>query len=474
MLPVVNTVMQSVYGGNSGYAATLGQSYSLLGRTSQTSSTANVSNNEFNSRFETEAMYHFVRDFHLTKAITNLFQSFINDLYKDSEIIVKVDVEGTDKYTEYCNHIIAITDLKKNILDNVDDCLFWGQFGKYLDHETNGFRFLNNPTDFAVYCENDVPKMALVGTEFQKVSAVKYYDGLWVQYKPKTVKAFSSSDSDLFYENEYRKGESLFKGTILRLYSMFIKEYLLDQMSLKEALKNEVIVANIQDQKTSLEDIGKAVDMISNLINDQESMSILSRSPQALLRIIDEKMVNYVNVVPGIQNFTNFDKMDVYSLRDKLQLLQDDLDKDEEKILKTLGIPSELMNGSSTRWEAVERSSRFATVITWVNSYLLQAIQNFCQGQIYYKFGKFIPISKIQINTDTSTILSAADNSYKYKNLQDSIDAIKSVAESYKDLAQNEVVDADELYAFFSKKISSIDSSVSNLFKKFVQTSTRE
>lgn len=477
MLPVVNTVMQSVYGGNSGYAATLGQSYSLLGRTSQTASSTNINNTDFNARFETEAMYHFVKDFHLTKAITNLFQSFINDLYKDSEIIVKVDTDEatSDIYTEYCNHIIAETDLKKNVLENVDEVLYWGQYGRVLNHETNGFMFLKNPSQFAVYCESNIPKMVLVGdSSCQKVNGVKYYDGLWMQYKPKTVKAFSTGDSDLYYENEYKKGESLFKGTILRLYSMFIKEYLLDQMSLKEALKNEVIVANIQDTKTPLEDISKAVDLISNLINDQESMSILSRSPQALLRIIDEKMVNYVNVVPGIQNFTNFDKMEVYSLRDKLQMLQDDLDKDEAKVLKTLGIPDELMNGNSTRWEALERSSRFATVIAWVNSYLLQSIQYFCQGQLYYKFGKFVPISKIQINTDTSTILSAPDNAYKYRSFQDRIDAIRTAAETYKDMAQNEVVDPDILYDFFHKKLSSIDSSVSNLFRKFTQESGSE
>jgi len=476
MLPVVNTVMQSVYGGNSGYAATMGQSASLIGRQTLTS---NVNNQEYNNRFETEAMYYFVRDFHLTKAILNLFQSFISDLYRDSEITVKV-LGYDDNVTNYLNEYIKEVDLKKNLLENVDDFLFWGNQGKYLDHKSSGFRHLTNSKDFAVYFENDIPKLAIVGSEFQKVKGVRYYNGLWMQYRPKTVKAFTDDkvtdnpDAGIYYENEYKKGESLFKGVILRLYSMFIKEYLLDQMSLKEALKNEVIVANIQDPKTSLQDINQAVDMISNLINDQESMSILSKSPQALLRIIDEKMVNYVNVVPGIQNFTNFDKMDVYSLRDKLQMLQDDLDKDEAKVLKTLGVPDELMNGASTRWEALERSSRFATVIAWVNSYLLQAIQYFCQGQIYYKFGIFIPIAKIQINTDTSTILSAPDNSYKYRNFQDSIEAIRTAADTYKDLAQNEVVDPDKLYDFFHKKLSSIDSSVSNLFKKFTQESSKE
>lgn len=477
MLPVINTVMQSVYGGNSGYAASMGQQTSLIGRT--TLSANNVEDQIYSNRFETPAMYYFVRDFHLTKAILNLFQSFISDLYRDSELTVKV-IGYEEKLTLWLNEYIKEVDLKKNALDNIDDFLFWGNQGKYLDHESSGFRHLTNPVDFAVYFENDIPKMSIVGEEFAKVRGVRYYNGLWMQYRPKTVKAFSDDtqkdnpDAGIYYESEYKKGESIFKGVILRLYSMFIKEYLLDQMSLKEALKNEVIVANIQDPKTSMQDINQAVDMISNLINDQESMSILSKSPQALLRIIDEKMVNYVNVVPGIQNFTNFDKMDVYSLRDKLQMLQDDLDKDEAKVLKTLGIPDELMNGSSTRWEALERSSRFATVIAWVNSYIIQSIQYFCQAQIYYKFKMFIPIAKIQINTDTSTILSAPDNAYKYRNFQDSIEAIRTAADTYKDLAQNEVVDPDKLYDFFHKKLSSIDSSVSNLFKKFTQTTSSE
>jgi len=470
MLNLIQSIMQNIYGSNTGYSTKSGQTYSL---TSQ-----GFTQNRFNSaessysQFETAEMYAFVRNYHLTQAILTMLQSFVSDLYRDASL--RVTIPSNSEWEEYANNILEAVDVKKNIIEDLSDYLYEGNQGKYYDSLTESLKPLANPTDFQVYYENDIPKMAMVqSVRGRGVRPVRYYNGLWLQFKPYTTKAFSydvdtekNHDADLFYDNEFKQGQSIFRGAILKLYSMFIKEYLADQMALKEALKNEVLVANVGDENTDQKDISEATEMISNLVNDEESMSILSHSPEALLRLIDEKMVNYVNVVPGIQNFTNFDKLDVFSLRDKLGMLRDDIEADEDRVYKTLGISKELMNGDSTKYEAMERSSRFVTLISYINSSLISSLQKFVCAQIFRKYGIHPSEAQVQFNIDSTALLTNVDTAYKFRILQDTMQAVNDAANSYSDLARNENVDAEQAYSFFTKKLSGIDASLVDLIKK--------
>lgn len=471
---LVQSIMQNIFGANTAYSKSSNLSSNSVTLTGGTiSSSKSVSYNTLNTRYETVEMYDFVEDYHLTQAILTVLQSFISDMYADAELKCSIDLDK--RYEWYANTVIKNCDIKKNVLDNLHNYLYRGQQGKYLDHKICGLRPLVDSTNFAIYFESDVPKMAMVKSNSSLGSRlVRYYNGLWLQYKPEIVKAFTKydnrnkdlNDKDLYYENDFRIGTSIFRGAILKLYSMFVKEYLADQMALKEALKNEVLVANIQDEDTDIKDISQATEMISKLVNDEESMSILSHSPDALLRLIDEKLVTYINVVPGIQNFTNFDKMELFSLRDKLNMLREDIDADEDRVLKTLGISKDLMNGDGTKYDAIERSTRFVTLLKFINSGIIDSLKKFVASQIFFKFGVDIPEDSIKFNTDTAAILTNVDTSYKFKVLQEIMQAVNDSANAYKDLTSNDAVDDDKAYEFYSKKLSAIDANLVGLIKK--------
>jgi len=473
MMNVVQSIMQNIYGSNTAYSNNNGKTFSLTSNGLTSGGKSGKTLEGKYSQYETAEMYAFVKNYHLTQAILTTLQSFITDLYRDAKL--QITIKGHQDWQDYCNEVITVADVKRNSIENLEDFLYEGNQGKYFQSDKKAFKSLVNPSQFAVYYESDVPKMTmLVSSETGGVRPVRFYNGLWLQYKPITVKAFNSNkdkenpDSDLYFENEFKVGQSIFKGAIVKLYSMQIKEYLADQMALKEALKNEVLIANVADEQTSMNDISQATEMISNLVNDEESMSILSHSPEALLRLIDEKLVNYINVVPGIQNFTNFDKMDLFSLRDKLAMLQEDIANDEEKVYKTMGISRDLMNGEATKYEAMERSTRFVTLISYINSSILTSLQRFCCGQIYYKFGVVVPESIIEFNIDSTAVLTNVDTAYKFRVLQDTMVAVNEAANSYAELANNPNVDPEQAYLFFSKKLSSIDSGLVDLIKKAV------
>jgi len=464
-VPIIQSVMSTVFGEHSAYSSNqgLGKQTSLLGN--QTTLRTSVDDMTKMSRFETPQMYEFVRNHHLIETATTLIKSIVIDLLSDSELKVST---GNDVYDVFANELIKTTDLKKRVLDNLEDYLFWGNYGTVLNRQTKKFQHLANPFEFSVYHEEDTPKLVLTKNLSGELKPIRVYDGYWQQYRPKTVKAFSTKkDNDgLFLENDFRQGCSIFRGAILKIYSCFIKEYICDQMSLKEALKNDVVVANINNNKTSTGDQGDAVDMISNLLNDQESMSLLSKSPEALLRLIDQKMVNYINVVPGIQNFTDFSKVEVFSLRDKLAMLRDDIKEDEASSLDTIGIPRELISGESNKWDAINRSTRLVNLISMVNSSLFDAIKTFISNQIHIQFGKKVPVSKISTNINPSEVLLNEDVNQKFDTLNRRVEALTTIANNYKELVSNEAIDGEKLFLYLSNKLSAIDTALGEMLVK--------
>ena len=472
MVSLVQSIMTNIFGANSAYSKDSGIGTTTSLTSNGYTNNGNKSYSTIDNRFETYEMYAFVKKNHVTVSILTMLQSFISDMYKDSE--VRTTINDHPNWEWWVNTTIKKADVKKKVINDLEDFLFWGQQGKYFTHDDNALKPLVHPTSFATYFENDVPKMVMLRSVSEtKVKPVRYYNGLWLQYRPVTVKAFTkrdknekSSDKDLYFENEFRVGQSLFSGAVLKLYSLAIMEYLADQLALKEALKNEVLVANVADENTDMKDISQATEMISKLVNDQDSMSILSHSPDALLRLVDEKLVTYINVVPGIQNFTNFDKMELFSLRDKIQMLRDQIEQTKDDVYTTLGISKELMNGDGTKYDAIERSTRFVNLLQFINTSLIDSLKKFSVAQIYYKFGVVVPEDIIQFNMDSAAILSNADTAYKFKVLQETMQAVNDAANSYKDLTSNDAIDAEQAYAFFSKKLSAIDASLVGLVKK--------
>lgn len=423
---------------------------------------------DINNRFETSAMYDFIRDYHVTESILTLLKSIIVDLFSDTKIEVTTDNPVRDKVF---NHIISKSNLKNKILNNLEDYLFYGSFGMYFDIQTSSFRKLKSQNNIVQYIENDKALFSIVDNN-GTAKLLNTFMGYWQLYRPKTIGVLEEecNRNEVYYEKEFVTGTSIFKGAVQRLYAMFIKEYIIDQMSLKEAMKNEILVANVQDPETENDDINEAIDMITNLVNDQESMSLLSNSPESLLALIDNKMINYVNVVPGIQNFTNYDKMDVFSLRDKLQSLRDEIEKDHENALETIGFPKELLMGDSNKQDAFGKSTRLVNLITMINDSILNSIKEFVSNLSLIYFSTELPIGSINLSVNPSEILYNEDINLKFDSFEKKTSALSSIANSYMELHSNEVIDSERLYLYYKSKLAAIDPALAELLIKKTKT----
>lgn len=442
-----------------------------------------------------------LKQFHLTKAIIDLYSSTIMDSINSSSLKISNAREGqnklNDKIIDDVNYFMDMIDIKTFIRQNINDFLYFGKFALIFKVKRQERSFIYNtpkyPHDFyLVECKDDDylvlknKKDQLVQRNaknfvyyFNEKRRVDLIPGLDcdedVNYNDQDIEDEDFLE-DLISKVEYYSADGLLDDNLNLLLSIYLNETLLDNLSLRDATRKDIIIADVKDPKTPRTDVSSAMDDFNETFNNNFLYNSAVSSLQAMTALLMNNVIyEGTAVLPGHENYTNFDMLEIPDLSKKKEDLADLQISQRNKIFTNKGIPEGIFEGTGNKWDTLQDQSRFLTEVSKYNDSVIDFITSFALKYINEAYG--LDITKADINLElgvSNTITNSKwnrDIGLQAKMLSE-VSSILNTARNDTDV-ENLYIDQEKYLTMVNASLGVVNPSLENLIliEKTVQPS---
>lgn len=444
-----------------------------------------------------------LKDFHLTKAIVDLYSSTIMDSINSSSLKISNAREGDNKLTddiiEDVNYFMDIVDIKTFIRRNIKDFLYFGKFAvifkiKRDEHKYNFAVPKKNPYDFyLVECKDDDylvlknKKGQLVQKNarnfvcyFNEKKRVDLIPGLDCDDSNDNYTEEQLTDEDflddLMSEADYYSADGLLDDNLNLLLSIYLNETLLDNLSLRDATRKDIIIADVKDPKTPRTDVSSAMDDFNETFNNNFLYNSAVSSLQAMTALLMTNVIyEGTAVLPGHENYTNFEMLEIPDLSKKKEDLADLQISQRNKIFTNKGIPEGVFEGTGNKWDTLQDQSRFLTEVSKYNDSVNDFIMSFALKYINKAYG--LDITKADINLELGVSNTIANSKWNrdiglQAKMLSEVSSILSTARNDTDV-ENLYIDQEQYLTMVNASLGVVNPSLENLIliEKTVQPS---
>lgn len=342
-----------------------------------------------------------LRNFHLTKAIVDLYSSTIMDSVNSSSLKIsnaRDDNKINDKVIEDVNYFLDLIDIKTFIRQNIADFLYFGKFALIFKvnrkEKSYVFDIPKNPFDFhLVECKDEDYILIRNKTGeyvqrnksnfvcyFNEKKRVDYINEIEVDHDEIEGSSNRPTDDydyleDLVNPIVYYGSEGLLDDNLNLLLSIFLNELLLDNLSLRDATRKDIIIADVKDPKTPGQEVANAMDEFNETFNNNFLYNASINNLSAMANILMQNVIyEGTAVLPGHENYTNFDMLDIPDLSKKKEDLADLQISQRNKLFTNKGIPEGIFEGTGNKWDTLQDQTRFLTEVSKYNDSVIEFI----------------------------------------------------------------------------------------------------
>jgi len=418
-----------------------------------------------------------LKDYPLTNLFLNIYVSVISDIINKTSFEVKIE-EIDDRVIDDINKYIKEIDFRGFIVNNLRSSLFWGSYASPLFRNKENGRyklgdFIESERLIPAYYEGTLKSYVYKKTDLSEFSAPTdddvitipadevVYLGFDMHRKVPVVlgKDKKKGIDSIIVNLTYRFPMGIFDDCLYLLYTHMLNTYIRQLLTLKNALRPDVLMAQQSSQDIQVTDSTDDIENIEACLNNNEAGVIggLFGDPATVLNLVTSSVLNQLKVVPSLTNYSNFEIIDFPTLEDKLRKLAEDLFETKVNIGNNLGIPEELLSSSANRWEVVSRSAQLQHSI----NKRLADISNCLKTTIINYAIKFhgikIDPSDITVNFDTNNILFNAEYAQKQQLVNDNLEAVSRMVANRDQIAESPSINKEALNKWFIEKVKSLD-----------------
>lgn len=435
----------------------------------------------------TAKIKEMLESYPLTNLFIGIYESILSDIVDKTDFDIKIE-DADERLIDDVNKFISEIDFKTFICSNLRKSLYWGAYASplFISKTTRKFHLgeFENSEKFVpafyegklksyVYKENfSDDNFASNGTDdvIQIPADEVVYLGFDQHRKFSVVldKENKKGVDKILVNLNYRFASGILDDCLFLLYNHLINTYISQLLTLKNALRPDVLMARATD-----EDIGvtEAVDDIENIescLNNNEGgviQGLYGGDPSSILTNITSSILNQLKVVPSLNNYKDFEIIEFPNIDEKIAKLNQELQEKKLQIGNQLGIPEELLNSSSNRWEVVSRSATFQHAVNKrlndISFCLKQTVINYCKK--YHNVE--IERDKIVLNFDTNNILFNAEYIQKQQILNDKLESFSRMISNISQIKEDPNIDRYEFDNWFVGQIGGLDPELKKVYR---------
>lgn len=475
--------------------ATITNSYIYTGSAIQMAGALPNNNSRWNA--SPEVYYPYLRSYPFVSAILDIFASTIIETLMKTNMIVSIKGSTETYVANECNAFLYAAKVKDYINTHIYDFIYRGQYSVGLDTKENKLIDIIDPYCAEIILEqgeifgcrinNKLIPREKIATYYYKAGEItpifrgveKNSEMVRVEepdpvkgYVPKpTVKALSADQikkskknslDDIKVEYSRFQGESIFKNQLSRIFQMYVDEYLLYYLGLRDSVQPKII---------GMSTGGKGANVAQSLTMSNQVEGLLNQSTQGLNNIVDPlafmnnltfQILNYVRVVPSVDQYQSLNEIEANVLEAKRGRLQQEKEQIQQEILNYLTIPAELFQGQSNRWEMMSRNDRFMTTCDYMLKSVARFVKDICISVARSK-GCPLRYDDVQFNLDCASMLTAYDIKEKVSKVADKLGELERMSQSIMNLTQMDLFKPEDVRKYLKKQLAAVDEDLASL-----------
>lgn len=262
------------------------------------------------------------------------------------------------------------------------------------------------------------------------------------------------------------KGKSLFEPYLQDFFRLFLREYILDALTLSDYVKSNIITATMSGQKYDNKKVSEIINSIESLINTDNINIMMSFSdPIQLINQINDKLINRTRVLPQIQDYSQLEEMKLPDVQAALDKLRSDIDTYKKDLEDKMCMPEDIINGVGNRWEVSSKYQDHMNTLNHILKTESDAIRRFCVSYYYKKHQKYIELDQIEHKFDLDKYIAPYMNRSNISILNDRMKDITSLIEGASAVVELPAVDSKKFMEFLKDEMKSADPTLDGMIK---------
>jgi len=423
--------------------------------------------------FYNKGMLPLMRNWELVKTVLKVYTSTI------SEILINSipTVSGAGEHDDDVNNFIKKIGLTDNLIDNLEDDLYYGQRAFLIDYKKLRIYDIKNSKDIIIIkkCGKLYKYADRLEDIVDKINTDKLYASSKIGYVGFNLRKVAGRctgkrvQDPLFKDRvediTYYQGTSILSGSMYLLFEHMLKSLLRLLLTLKNTTRPDIVQVQINKEKTSEVNISDAVSAIESLLNQGEyTFDLRSSNVTSIVQTLYNSIINSVKVVPTLNNISGLDILQQPPIGDKIDKLTSEINDTKTNILLNTGIPEDALGSGSNKWEILSRSARFNTLMNDIINQLSYTYKLVSHNYLLTKNIR-INMNNLKVNIDTSSYLTDSNFTSRSSLLADKLSKLKDILTVASELEDLGDVSKDRMRNYIRDNLRSTDAELLDLLK---------
>jgi hypothetical protein len=299
----------------------------------------------------------------------------------------------------------------------------------------------------------------LIGAKSSEKDTLKRYKRLGIN--PKDPKKTPTRYELL--ERELSAGSPLFYHHLPKVRELFLKDLVTSILGIKDVIQPDILAMNFEGGS----DIDHAQDLcndLEDLLNKNSDYSIFN-SAALDYNDLTKLLIDTVRVLPDIEGkLQSLNPIRTTSLQEKIQQIRMESKELERDILSSLGVPVDLFEGQSSKWEVIKRSERLQSKVDYYINTLKGSIRRLAQSIYYLQNNRELKASSFKVTSFNESDLDIAQRSNKLQNLTElSQTLLNIVVGAERELMESRLVNKQAYFSLLKSNLKEIYPEIEDL-----------
>lgn len=313
--------------------------------------------------------------------------------------------------------------------------------------ETSEMRKRNK---FATNKSHDIAN--LVGIKDKQSKEAKKFQALGID--PKDPKKTPTRYE--LMERELSTGSPLFYHHLPKVRELYLKDLVVSILGIKDVIQPDILAMNFEGG-TNIDHAQDLCNNLEDLLNKNSDYSIFNSSALNY-NDLTKLLIDTVRVLPDIDGkLQSINPLRTTSLQEKIQQIRMESKELERDILSSLGVPVDLFEGQSSKWEVIKRSERLQSRVTYYINTLKGSIRRLAQSIFYLQNDRELKPSDFKVTVFNESELDMASKTNKLQNLTElSQTLLNIVGGAERELAESTLINREAYFNLIKSNLKEI------------------
>jgi hypothetical protein len=238
----------------------------------------------------------------------------------------------------------------------------------------------------------------------------------------------------------------LFYHHLPKVRELYLKDLVLSILGIKDVIQPDILAMNFEGGM----DIDQAQDMCNNLedlLNKNSDYSIFNSASLDYNQLV-KLLVDTVRILPDIEGkIQSLNPVRTTSLQDKIQKIRMEYQELNRNIISALGVPMDLFEGNSSKWEVIKRSERLQSKVNYYINTIKLSLRRLAQTIFYKMYGRELKLTDFKVTLFNESDLELAAKTNRLQSLNElSQTLLQIVGSAERELTDSQLVNKRAYY----------------------------